>query len=300
MLGPNFSSHNMMVIVVALITTFLLPSSTYYGNYSLLYSYQAEFRICDLKPPTLCDNDGIAYQYYGKGIGIQPNPLRISAKTIEYHDSYLTSGNETIKKFLRNSADWLVNNAVHNDNYSILEYKFPFPRYNLEPGWHSAMAQARAIKALIKTHQVIGDLKYSDTAHRLLNSFFVEVKDGGITYKSPNKGWWYEEYAANKNNKMSKAPWVLNGMMSALIDIFEYYNYTREPDAKYLFDQGILSLIINLPHYTFLGNRSYYDILGRPADPGYNTIHVKQLAILYNITGQTIFKKYHDLWRQSG
>jgi hypothetical protein len=29
----------------------------------------------------------------------------------------------------------------------------------------------------------------------LLNSFFVEVKDGGVTYKTPTERWWYEGYA---------------------------------------------------------------------------------------------------------
>ena len=34
-------------------------------------------------------------------------------------------------------------------------------------------------------------------------------------------------------------PRVLNGMMWSLIGINSYYNYTRDPSAKFLFDQGV-------------------------------------------------------------
>jgi uncharacterized protein YyaL (SSP411 family) len=50
------------------------------------------------------------------------------------------------------------------------------------------MAQGRALQALIKAHEVTGQNKYLDSAKMLLNSFFVELKDGGVTYKTPTDG----------------------------------------------------------------------------------------------------------------
>jgi hypothetical protein len=108
---------------------------------------------------------------------------------------------------------------------------------------------------LIKAHEITGDAKCIDTAHILWNSFFVEVKDGGVTYKTPT-GWWYEEYA-DIGGKESR---VLNGMMYTLLGIHEYYQYNRDNNVKHLFDQGIVALKNNLSLYDHNGY-SYYDIL---------------------------------------
>ena len=35
---------------------------------------------------------------------------------------------------------------------------------------------------------VTNETKYLNSARKLLDSFFVEVKDGGVTYKTPDNG----------------------------------------------------------------------------------------------------------------
>jgi heparosan-N-sulfate-glucuronate 5-epimerase len=251
--------------------------------------------LCDTAPRTLCDRKGLAYQDYGTDIGIHLNPLRTASKALHYYEDYIKNGNETAKTLLLNNANWIVNNSKSFGNYSVLEYEFPYPDYKLEPGWHSAIAQGRAIEALIRAHNITDDERYIDTAKMLLNSFFIEVKVGGVTYKTNDEGWWYEEYPSKSKEAIN--PRVLNGMMSALLSIYEYFNYTRDPMAKHLFDQGILALENNLPHYNNNGY-SYYDILGNDAKPGYHQLHVKYLRILYDITEKPTFKKYHDIWKE--
>ena len=54
------------------------------------------------------------------------------------------------------------------------------------------MAQAQAIQVLIRAYELTHELKYLNSAKKLLSSFFVEVEDGGVTYKTPNEGWWFE------------------------------------------------------------------------------------------------------------
>jgi heparosan-N-sulfate-glucuronate 5-epimerase len=183
-----------------------------------------------------------------------------------------------------------VANAINYGNYSILEYDFPWPIYNMTPKWRSGMAQGQAIQALVKAHEITGDANYIDTAHMLLNSFFVKVKDGGVTYKTPT-GWWYEEYA-DIGGKESR---VLNGMMYTLLGIHEYYQYTGDNNAKHLFDQGIVALKNNLSLYDHNGY-SYYDILGSPAWE-YHNVHIELSGQLYNITKEKTFKEYHDKWQ---
>ena len=125
-----------------------------------------------------------------------------------------------------------------------------------------------------------------------MNSFFVSVEDGGITYKDKTDSWWYEEYVSyNKGTKESR---VLNGMLFTLVGIHEYYKYTNNDDAKILFDKGVNNVVENLCKYDNNGN-SYYDVFYNPAQK-YHKIHVNLLNQLYSITGQEIFKKYSDKW----
>ncbi|MPZ07150.1 MAG: hypothetical protein GEU26_12190 [Nitrososphaeraceae archaeon] len=247
------------------------------------------------------DNSSVPIVDYGyKGdiyIGPQRNPITVAQKALDFYDGY----NRTLQKFLNNS-DWLVENAVSYGNYSLLEYQFFWPVYDVEPPWRSGMAQGRALEVLIKAHEITGDKKYLDTAKMLLNAFFVEVKDGGVTRKTPNDGWWYEEYASSSN--ATKETRVLNGMGFALLGIQKYYQYTGDAAAKFLFDQGAIAVAKSLPRYEYVdyeyteGAYSTYDILNntRPAPLAYHNIHVTQLGKLYDITGEEIFKTYHDKW----
>lgn len=244
----------------------------------------------------ILDDDGIPYVKYGYkngiNLGSQRNPVTISQKAMNYYDEYQRKGTNSSRTCLYNCANWIVENSVIYDDYAILEYNFTWPLYNLEKPWRSGMAQGQAIQALIKANEIFGEKKFLDSAKLLLNSFFIEVKDGGVTYKS-KEGWWYEEYASN-NCKVSK---VLNGMIFTILGIYDYYQYTNDSDAKILFDKGVLALKNELPKFDYKGF-SYYDVLGNLAHE-YHAIHIDLLKKLYDLTKEDVFKYYHDGWKKT-
>lgn len=207
------------------------------------------------------DKNGIPYVNYDErgtkhnGIGVQRNPVTIIHTAMDYYVADDT-------KFFINSANWLVDNAVQKDGFLTFEYRYDWPVYNLKQPWRSAMANGEALTPLVKAHEMTGNMLYLDTAKELLNSFFVEVKDGGITYKDSDNSWWYEEYVAD--NIGAEESRVLNGMLFALIGIYEYYEYTYDSDAKLIFDKGINSVKENLVKYDNGKGHSYYDILQTP------------------------------------
>ena len=289
-----------VILVVSLFIAFLVSKYLEVSATGMIMTLYTKFTG---KIVRIIDSSGIPLVNYGyvggTYIGAQRNPITISDEALTYYDKYKGSNDDVyFKELLINNANWLVYNAVSHSNYSILEYKFPWPNYDLEPPWRSGMAQGRALDVLTKAHEITGQNKYLDSAKMLLNSFFVEVKDGGVTYKTPKDGWWYELYAGNGG----KEPRVLNGMMFTLLGIYKYYEYTHDNNAKYLFDQGVLALKKNLPHYEYYkGSYSTYDVLDnrKPAAPNYHKIHVEYLGLLYNITKEQIFKEYHDKWENS-
>lgn len=272
------------------------------------------------------DSKGIPYVNYGHfdktDVGFQRSPVTIAQKAISNFYEFMRTGEEKYKDLLINNANWIIDNAVYNPagNFSILKYMFPWPVYNLTAPWHSAMAQAQAIEALVYAYDITRNIKYADAAKLLLNSFFVEVKEGGVTYRdasstslhkndNPNlnhsttkenatdvesgNGWWYELFAGNNNDAVVSR--VLNGHMFTLLSIYKYYNYTHDEDAKHIFNQGIIALKDNLPRYDN-ESFSHYDILNTNPTFRYHYYHIKVLKQLYDITHEQIFLDYSKKW----
>lgn len=252
-------------------------------------------RVLPYDPLITFDENGIPYVNYGRidGIlvGLQRNPLTTAHAANEYLDHYMNTGDESSRQAFFNNVNWLIENMEVRGNYSLLHYQFPFPHYNMQPPWRSAMAQAEAMSVLLDAYTITQDRRYLDSAKMLLNALFVEVKDGGVTYKSPDDGWWYEEYADDGANESR----VLNGMLYTLLNIKTYSDYTKDPSANYLFDQGIVALRNNLAKYDNNG-ASYYDINGRPATEQYHNAHIELLDALYKLTNEQVFKVFHDKW----
>ncbi|PWU79733.1 MAG: hypothetical protein DLM72_15830 [Candidatus Nitrosopolaris wilkensis] len=59
--------------------------------------------------------------------------------------------NATASHLTISIANWLVENEVSGGNYSILEYRFPYPPYNMTSPRHSGMAQGQGIQSLADT-----------------------------------------------------------------------------------------------------------------------------------------------------
>ncbi len=241
------------------------------------------------------DEDGIPIVNYGfngiEYIGSQRNPVTTSQKLFVYYSDFKKTGNQKSKQLVINNANWLVTNSKVQGNYSILYNNFTWINYDMPNPWRSGMAQGQGLQALVLAHEITKNSTYLTTAQSLLNSFFVEVEDSGVTYKSPNSGWWYEEYS-HENGKESR---VLNGMMYSVLGIYDYYQYTNETNAKFLFDKGVEALKQDLPNYD-LGGLSNYDALGKPASKSYHNIHVNLTRELYLITNEPIFNTYYQKW----
>jgi len=242
------------------------------------------------------DENGIAFYDYqsksGEYIGKQRNPVIMHRVANVFYNDFLENGNETSKKLFMNTVDWLTENTVKHGNYSIFEFSYKHINYQLPIGWHDAMGQGKIIDLMLKAHNLTNDKKYLNEAKLLSNAFFVEISDGGLTYKTKNNGWWYEHYA----HKDGLHPRVLNGMMFTLLDIYSLYEYTNDPDVKFLFDQGIIALKNDIPSYDFFGY-TYYDSLKGSTNYNYQIIHVEKSKLLYDITNEKIFLEYHNKWK---
>jgi D-glucuronyl C5-epimerase C-terminus len=240
------------------------------------------------------------YSYTGNNsIGLQGSPHAVSTHALKLYQEYSKSSNESAKTYFINNVNWLVNTNMLKNNGSFSAYEFSFPwKYGnttIDPPWRSSMANAEALTPLVKAYQLTNNRTYIDTAKKLLNSFYVDVKDGGLRYNTRDSGWWFEQYASRNS---TTEPRVLTGMIHAILDINEYYKDTNDTSGKFLFDKGIVALKSELPKYDNNGT-SFYDGLGWPANSFYRSQHVIQLEQLFNLTREPIFKNFQDRWGRS-
>ncbi len=216
------------------------------------------------------------------------NPLVVA----RYAKSYYERREEGWRSKFLYCIDVLERHLQERDGLLLVVYKFPWPKYGIPQNWSSCMAQSSAIVAFHYAYLVTGDKKYENISNRLVDAFFVPVNEGGLAYRLPN-GLWYEEYA-HPSSKLR--PYVLNGFIYSLIELHKAYKLKGDERLKVLFDRGVEALLSKIDEFD-TGYWSKYDLVGTVAPWKYHWVHIRELEQLYNITGDSKFKKWADKWR---
>ncbi len=178
----------------------------------------------------------------------------------------------------------------------VWQYDFEAPFYSPHPvPWISAMAQGEAMSVLLRAYELTHEDKYRDAAEKALNVFGIPMEEGGIRSFDGQGNVYFEEYPfPNKAHK------VLNGFIYALLGLYDNWRATGNPIAKQYFDEGLHTLRAEgvLQRYD-LGYWTTYD--QRPDKSmsfKYNAVHVRQLEVLYRISGDTYFLNMSQRWKR--
>jgi len=239
---------------------------------------------------TQTDEKGIPYIIEAK-IGKQRNPMTVCNKALSYHDKFIHGDSSQLNYFL-NCADWLTENVIRGDSFSVLKYDYDWAIYHMTAPWRSGLANGVSLQVFVRAHEITRDEKYLTAARQILNSFYVEVRDGGVSYKSEHDGWWFEEFS-DEGGYESR---VLNGHMFALLGIHEHFVYTKDSASLYLYDQGLLALRNNIAKYDNPDGPSFYDRRGT-VNIKYHYIHIDLLSRLLKISNDAILESYYEKWK---
>lgn len=283
-------------ILVALVVSVLLGivATSYLGSYEeeLLMPIRNLIVLGQLEPHA---TDEIGPTVYAHGEGINPVHIAQLARPVALEILTSPGGaldlSEEEEKRVLEVADFFVGEGQILDanglSYEVWWYDFDYPYYGLKAPWLSGMAQGQAIEVLLAAYEITGDERYLETARLGANTLAVPVDEGGAAVPLENGGIWFEEYAQAR----VPPPRVLNGHNFALQGL--WFLCQRDADYCDLYDRGVLGVRTLLPEFD--GRVwSFYDLVGTPANPKYQRIHVQQLRELAERTGDEVLSQYAD------
>lgn len=256
---------------------------------SVRNTYRKNICNCDtLRPNEFLDSAGIPiidfFSISGSHIGQQRNPVSVCFKADEYFNNNDTSG-------FNNCVKWIINNSITIDSCRLIQYNYDW-LYGMKKPWRSAMAQGLSIKTLTQAYEASKDTSLLLYITEFINSFYLAVDSGGITYYINDSACWYEEYS----HVSGENPMILNGMLYCLDGLYYNYEKTANKQSLNLFYKGINALEQELINYDN-GYLSYYDNQKNIATDYYHNIHVRFLQKFYEITKNETLKKYYEKWK---
>ena len=235
------------------------------------------------------DEDGVPL--IDTKIGLVYSPINIAQYGFMVHSRYSETKNEADLRILKNCLAVLEKTKTKDDDKSIWYHEYPNAKYDLPLPWASAMAQGEVISFYLRMYQILDDDSLLQTAKEAYNYLKVWKSEGGVRVLDDEKNLWLEEYPTEKPLL------VLNGFIYAIFGLFDLFRVTGSEEVKKEIDACILTLRNSLNKFD-TGFWSLYD-LGEGELVRYyyqKNVHVPQLQILYQLTGESIFDKYQKRW----
>ena len=258
----------------------------YYMSFSYKANYNGDF-----------DNNGIPMLNYHGNIGLQYNPIAISQWGLGNYNIYKSKGKNAnaFKKFIK-SADWLVENLKKNSNdIYVWNHTFDWTyKQTLKNPWYSGLAQGQGLSVLVRAYDETNNGKYIEAIHKVVDSFFCSVDNGGVTFTDSYQDIWLEEYIVNPPTH------ILNGFIWGIWGLYDYWLLTNDKKIKNLFDNYIKTIQLNLYKYD-IGYWSLYELselkIKMRASLFYHKLHIVQLQILFAMTDIELFKETSNKWQ---
>ena len=241
------------------------------------------------------DQDGIPLLDYQGKIGKQYNPIAIAQYGLGHFNLYKQTNEKKYLELARKQADWLVNNLeINQQGVRVWMHHFDWEyRDVLKNPWYSALTQGNGISLLLRIYKETNNNIYLETAKEAFKSLVIEIKNGGVLYVDQSKNYWLEETIVDPPTH------ILNGFFWTLWGIWDYYLVTKDQLVLDFFNLCIKTLKENLKSFD-TGWWSLYEQshtkMKMLTSRFYHSLHVVQLEVMYLISKDPLFKKYHDKW----
>jgi len=268
------------------------------GEYYMTFREKADY-------PGHYDANGIPMLDYRGAIGLQYNPIAIAQWGLANYNRFCeTNDNARALKTLQ-AADWLIANLEQNAHgLQVWNHHFDWEyRDTLKSPWYSGLAQGQGVSLLLRAHLLAhsrqsADRKYQKAAENAFVALTRLIADGGVLFVEDKNDLWIEEYLVDPPTH------ILNGFIWALWGVFDMWLASADASAKLVFDRGVATLLHNLDHFD-TGYWSLYELSGKKqsgarmnmlASPFYHQLHIVQLRVMANLTGEARFDAIATRW----
>jgi hypothetical protein len=287
---------------------YLLPGKSQLTFWHDIPAMSSQIRVHELGPYYMdfvakadfngdVDPGGIPLLDYCGRIGKQYNPIAIAQWGLGNYNLFCKTGREDRKQRFIAAADWLGTHLEYNsEGVAVWNHHFDWEyRTPLKAPWYSGLAQGQGISLLLRAHKETGHVQYAEAATQAFAAFLKPVSDGGVVFTDQCGDTWFEEYI------VSPPTHILNGFIWAAWGVYDYFLSANSADADVLFQKAMMTLRHNLERYD-LGFWSLYEQSGTRlpmvASPFYHRLHIVQLQILHQLTGDETFAEYADRWQR--
>lgn len=226
------------------------------------------------------------------------HPIRNTHYALALYARYLQIGNvEDREEFLNIANAIIVNGIKREDGSRVWYYPHSYFKGQKTP-WISAMAQGQVIAVMARAYECTSDTTYLDAAREAFVPFSKKISDGGVCSDDQSLGVFYEEYA---HEELHSQHHTLNGMLSALFGLYDYWKLTGDAEVREAFAVGVNTIKQNLILYD-LSFCSAYDLrhvlvcVPPLVSAHYNAVHVAHLHILAAMTGDAYFDNIATCW----
>lgn len=223
------------------------------------------------------------------------HPFLMGQRTTHSVKFYELFGKEKYLEDAKRHAQVLLDNRTEINGAYFFAYHFEFPLHGYEdekvmPPWYSALSQGAILGGFSRLYHVTKDPKYKDAAEKT----FLSLQNRRIGDTDTPHSWmqcvnqrglvWLEEYPTDTPN------FVLNGMIVAMVGVYDYYRLVGSDVAEALLRGTLETIKQQIYEFRIEGGISRY-CKGHPKGnyKGYHDMHVHQLMMLNEMTGDDFF-----------
>ena len=236
--------------------------------------------------PLLALNDGDLDKegvLYSPALGDAPatyHPSNIAQYALAHWNAYLVNGNNKHQEAFLIQVAWLLAHEQRLPNdVSIWPLPFDVPLYHAPQPWLSALTQGNIISTLIRAYQLTKGEIFLQIARRAVNTFALDILDGGVSTPIGDSGIFFEEVAVYPTAH------ILNGYILSLFGLYDYVAATKDSAVKTLIERSLVTLHMLLRNFD-TGYWTRYDLLHKRLAPWfYHSLHITLLEVLAKYSG---------------
>lgn len=204
-------------------------------------------------------------------------PIEIFQFGLGAYDLYLADRKKNYKEKVLACADWAVKCQQENGGWSTFSYankKHPY----------SSMAQGEGISLLVRAYILEKKENYRIAAVKAKKFMLLPIENGGTTLYQGDDVYLYE---------FTYEPLVLNGWVFSLWGLLDYLKVFDDDSAQIIYNKSLQTMKKTLPQFD-AGFWSRYELGKRISSPFYHKLLISQLEVMYELTGEKIFRDYAD------